>query len=83
LAGATFSLEPCREAWRSAAQRITMGPMKPCQDCGEEVDELETVRIGRKKLTLCEECAEVRREEMEIAEEAEGAMQEMMEYKGR
>jgi hypothetical protein len=41
------------------------------------------VRIGRKKLTLCEECAEVRREEMEIAEEAEGAMQEMMEYKGR
>jgi ribosome-binding protein aMBF1 (putative translation factor) len=57
--------------------------MKTCQDCEEEVDELEVVKVGGKRLKLCEDCAELRREEMAIAEEAEGAMQGMMEYKGR
>lgn len=54
-----------------------------CQDCGEEVDELVVVKVGRKKHKLCEDCAELRREEEALAEEAEGVMREMMEYKGR
>ena len=54
-----------------------------CQDCSEEMDEAFIIKVGRKKLKLCEECADIRREEMEMAEEAEGAMQDMMGYKGR
>ena len=54
-----------------------------CADCGDEVDELIAVRVGRKTLKLCEDCADRRREEDEIAAEAEGVMQGMMEYKGR
>lgn len=54
-----------------------------CKDCGEEADELYRVRVGRKWLKLCEECKELRDEQAEIAEEAEGAMRDMMEYKGR
>jgi len=54
-----------------------------CKECGDEVDELVTVRVGRRKLKLCEDCAERKREELAIAEEAEGVMQGMMEYKGR
>lgn len=54
-----------------------------CQDCEEEVEEAATVKVGGKRLLLCEECAEIRQEQADIAEEAEGAMQDMMEYKGR
>ena len=54
-----------------------------CQDCDDEVDEVVRLKIGRKTLKLCEECAEIRREEAAIADEAQSAMQEMMEYKGR
>jgi len=54
-----------------------------CKECGEEVDRLVTLRVGRRKIKLCSECAEVKREELEIAEGAEEAMREMMEYKGR
>ena len=54
-----------------------------CHDCGEEMDEVFVMKVGRRKLKLCEECTDIRREEMEMAEEAEGAMQDMMGYKGR
>ena len=54
-----------------------------CQDCGEEADELVRVKVGRKIYKVCEDCAEVRRESSEIAGEAESAMREMMEYKGK
>ncbi len=54
-----------------------------CQDCGEEVDELEKVKVGGKTMRLCEECADERRGEAEVDDEAKGAMQNMMEYKGR
>jgi protein-arginine kinase activator protein McsA len=54
-----------------------------CQECGEEADELTTIKAGRKKLKVCEECAEIIQEQIEIAAEAESSMQEMMEYKGR
>ena len=54
-----------------------------CQDCGEETEEFFQVRVEGRNLKLCEDCADVRREQAEIAEEAEGVMQGMMEYKGR
>jgi protein-arginine kinase activator protein McsA len=54
-----------------------------CQECGEDADELESVKVGSKRRKLCEECADEAREQGEIAAEAEGAMQGMMEYKGR
>ncbi|MEO0813213.1 MAG: hypothetical protein AAFY60_10155 [Myxococcota bacterium] len=54
-----------------------------CPDCGDEIDEYVVIKVGRKKMKLCEDCADVRREEEAVAEEAEGVMREMMEYKGR
>ena len=57
--------------------------MAVCKKCGEEVDELLAVEVGRRTLKVCESCADELREENEIAEGAEKAMQGMMEYKGR
>jgi protein-arginine kinase activator protein McsA len=54
-----------------------------CQECGDESDELVGVRVGRKTVKMCESCAEDAGHQAEIAQEAEGAMQGMMEYKGR
>lgn len=56
-----------------------------CQDCGDEIDADDVVRVkvGRRTMKLCEDCAEVRLEEAEIDAEALGAMQDMMGYKGR
>ena len=55
-----------------------------CADCRDDFDEedIVVVKEGRKKVKLCEECLEVRQEEGAMAEEAEGAMRDMMEYKG-
>lgn len=57
--------------------------MMTCHDCDDELDEVFTLKVGRKKLKLCEDCADVRKEDMNVAEEAESAMQDMMGYKGR
>jgi ribosome-binding protein aMBF1 (putative translation factor) len=54
-----------------------------CKECGDEVDELVSVKVGKKTLKLCEDCAQAKAEEAEVAGEAESAMQGMMEYKGR
>ena len=54
-----------------------------CAECNDEVDELVKVKIGKKTLRLCEDCADRAREEAEVADAAESAMQGMMEYKGR
>ena len=53
-----------------------------CSECGDEADELTTVRVGGKIKRVCEECADVLHEEAEVAEAAEEAMKGMMEYKG-
>ena len=50
-----------------------------CQECGEAVDELVSIKVAGKRRKFCEECAEIAEEEMAIAEEAESAMQGMME----
>jgi len=57
--------------------------MAECKECGEEVDQLVKIKIGSRTYRLCEDCAELKREEAEIAEESESAMQDMMGYKGR
>lgn len=54
-----------------------------CKLCGEEADELFSVRINGRKRKVCDDCADRLREEGEIAAAAEGVMQGMMEYKGR
>jgi hypothetical protein len=57
--------------------------MAVCKGCGEEVESLVAVKVGGKSKKLCEDCADRAREEGEIAEESERAVQGMMEYKGR
>lgn len=57
--------------------------MAECQKCGEDVEELHRVQVGRRRMRLCEDCLELHKEEEAIAAEAEGAMQDMMGYKGR
>lgn len=57
--------------------------MPVCKSCGEEADELVSVKIDGRRKKLCEECAELAAEEAEIAEESEAVVQEMMGFKGR
>lgn len=57
--------------------------MPTCKECDDEVDSLVKVKVGKKVLRLCEDCADRVREELEIAGEAEGAMRDMMGYKGK
>ena len=57
--------------------------MAMCRECEDEVDELVKLKVGRKTLKLCEDCADRLREEMEIAEESEAVIQQMMGFKGR
>jgi protein-arginine kinase activator protein McsA len=57
--------------------------MPICKQCGEDVDELTTVKVSGRNRRLCEECADELREQQEIAEESESVVQEMMGFKGR
>jgi len=54
-----------------------------CKLCGEEVDELVTLKVKGKTLKGCEDCTDRLREEGEIADEALGAMKDMMGFKGK
>lgn len=54
-----------------------------CAECEDEVETLVKVKVGKKTVGLCEDCADRAREEAEVADAAESAMQGMMEYKGR
>ena len=56
--------------------------MKKCQECGEESDELTTVKEEDTRRKLCPDCHELWAEQREIAAEAGRAMRDMMEYKG-
>lgn len=57
--------------------------MPKCRECEEDVDELQTVQVGRKKVKLCEDCADRVREQLEIGEASEEVVRDMMGYKGR
>jgi ribosome-binding protein aMBF1 (putative translation factor) len=67
----------------SEAHEAKESAMPVCKGCGEEVDELESVRIDGRTKKLCEECADVAREQAEIAEQSESVVQDMMGFKGR
>lgn len=54
-----------------------------CKGCGEDVDELTSVKVNGKAKKLCEDCKARVEENGEIAASAESTMQGMMEYKGR
>ena len=57
--------------------------MPICKGCGDEVDELVTVKVDGRGRRLCEDCADRAREEAEVAEASEAVVQEMMGFKGR
>jgi hypothetical protein len=57
--------------------------MAQCKGCGEEVDNLVSVKVGGKTKKLCEDCVELANEQADIAEQSEGAVQQMMGFKGR
>jgi len=57
--------------------------MPTCKGCGEDVDQLVTVKVAGKAKKLCEDCADRAREEAEVAEQSEAVVQNMMGFKGR
>jgi ribosome-binding protein aMBF1 (putative translation factor) len=57
--------------------------MATCKGCAEESDELQTVKVAGKTKKLCEACADLAREQDQLAEESESAVQNMMGFKGR
>ena len=57
--------------------------MPSCKECESEVDSLVRVKVDGKAKKLCEDCADRAREQAEIAEASEGAVQQMMGFKGR
>lgn len=57
--------------------------MPTCKVCGEEVDELVSVRKNGRSRKVCEDCAERIEQEDAILEESESVVQEMMGFKGR
>lgn len=57
--------------------------MPVCKECEEEADTLVSVKVDGKTKKLCEDCADRAREKAEIAEASEGAVQQMMGFKGR
>ncbi|HEY8432679.1 MAG TPA: hypothetical protein VIL20_30115 [Sandaracinaceae bacterium] len=57
--------------------------MPTCRECDDEVDELVKVKVGKKTVKVCEDCADRLREEAQIAEESEAVIQGMMGFKGR
>jgi ribosome-binding protein aMBF1 (putative translation factor) len=57
--------------------------MPVCKACGEEVDELVSVKIDGRRKNLCEECAEVVEHGEQMAQESEAAVQQMMGFQGR
>lgn len=57
--------------------------MPICKECQDEVETLISVKVDGKAKKLCEDCADRARETAEIAEASEGAVQQMMGFKGR
>lgn len=57
--------------------------MPTCKSCGEEADELTSVKVDGRTKKLCEDCLELAQEQAEIAEESEAVVQQMMGFRGR
>lgn len=57
--------------------------MAKCKQCGEDADSLVTVKVDGKAKKVCEDCADVVREQSDVAEQSEAVVQQMMGFKGR
>jgi hypothetical protein len=57
--------------------------MAICKQCGNEADELKTVKVAGKNKKMCEDCEGRLAEEGAIAEASEAVVQGMMGFKGR
>jgi ribosome-binding protein aMBF1 (putative translation factor) len=57
--------------------------MPVCKGCGNEADELISVKVDGKAKKVCEDCADAAREKQEVAEQSESVVQGMMGFKGR
>jgi ribosome-binding protein aMBF1 (putative translation factor) len=57
--------------------------MPICKGCGDEAEELVSVKVEGKTKKLCEDCADRAREKGEIQEASESVVQGMMGFKGR
>jgi ribosome-binding protein aMBF1 (putative translation factor) len=57
--------------------------MPVCKSCGDQVDELVSVKVDGRAKKLCEDCADRAREQGEVAEQSESVVQNMMGFKGR
>ena len=57
--------------------------MATCKSCGEESEELVTVKVAGKTKKVCDDCKSRLEEEAEISGHAESAVRGMMEYGGK
>jgi ribosome-binding protein aMBF1 (putative translation factor) len=57
--------------------------MAICKACGEDAEQLTTVKVAGKTKKLCESCADDVSERAQIAEESESVVQNMLGFKGR
>ncbi len=57
--------------------------MPTCKGCGDDADELVTLKVAGKTKKLCESCADEVRESEEVAEQSEAVVQQVMGFKGR
>lgn len=62
---------------------VKVSLMAVCKSCGEEVDELVSVRVEGKTKKMCADCAERAAEQDAVAEASEAVVQGMMGFKGR
>ena len=57
--------------------------MAGCRNCGDEDEELTTIKVEGRRIRVCEQCAEELELDQHIAEASEEAVQQMMGFKGR
>ena len=57
--------------------------MPQCKSCGEDADELVSVKVNGKTKRLCESCADQVTADEAIRQDSEAVVQNMMGFKGR
>ena len=57
--------------------------MAECKLCSNEVERLVSVKVSGRTKKMCEDCADRAREEADVAQDSEGVVQRMMDFKGR
>jgi len=57
--------------------------MPQCKSCGEDAEELVSVKVNGKTKRVCESCADLENEQEAIRQDSEAVVQNMMGFKGR